>query len=916
MSADISRDTFRAERDYAGVVMQQGRVQLDADWNEQAAILDRRLRAAAIDLAGRAIVPAATPDAFRIDRTGTDFTIGPGRLYVDGLVAENRGSGAAQWDPALAEWRGGGPMPWTDQPWADAPPPVTTVGAMLVYLEVWRREVTYLEAPELIEPAVGVDTAARLQTVWRVRAADIGGASCAAAADAPAWAALTAPSPARLTVGTTEVTPVSDPCLVPPAGGYRGLENQLYRVEVHRGGPIGTASFKWSRDNGSVAVRVARIEGGGSRLVLDSLGRDERLGLRAGDWVEFSDPGRALAGEPGVLRRIAPAGGVEAATATVTLSAPLPATHIPADGIAAPGTLLRRWDQAGRVLRDDGGLIDDLDAPGAAGDITIPVAGTAVALEDGISVAFALDGGDAFRTGDWWLFAARAADASVDPLDHAAPHGPHRHYARLAIVSAQGIEDCRQHWPADRGDGCGCTITVAAGEDLAPLAERMPADRQLQICLSAGEYRLSKPLVLDGGGTGNLRITGCGLATRLLAGGEAALILSHWASVEVTALAVTAGKAETGRLDGIGILGAITTRDCGTVTITSIDARAAGGAPASCLRLHGGLNETGIPLMSLARVRDCTLVAGTDGTGLLVSGARTSEIAGNRVLAAPAVRGTARPGKPRAILLWPRTIAEAGRERAASRGKLAPPDGYVETTITAGAITAKVQVPEPLVDAWQALYRERGNFRSTRVLAADIAKRKRKLDQARGRGGGKPFEDWYAGATGSVRRGAPAAGLVVAGAAAREVCVSDNEVEGCRAGIRVAISRQAPRSERLSIGRVTLRGNRVTLPGKGDGALVGLFVGNADETRILANSIAVADIKKPIVGEGIRVYGTLGRMLTIRDNHVSGLRTGVLVVPVPPIPRKPFWTVADNLLESAADPVPDFVNGRITNNWA
>jgi hypothetical protein len=33
--------------------------------------------------------------------------------------------------------------------------------------------------------------------------------------------------------------------------GYRGLENQLYRAEIHDGGSPSTASFKWRRDRGS-----------------------------------------------------------------------------------------------------------------------------------------------------------------------------------------------------------------------------------------------------------------------------------------------------------------------------------------------------------------------------------------------------------------------------------------------------------------------------------------------------------------------------------------------------------------------------------------------------------------------------------------------------------------------------------------
>ncbi len=39
MKSDISRSSFDARKHYSKVVMQQGRVQLDADWNEQQDIL-------------------------------------------------------------------------------------------------------------------------------------------------------------------------------------------------------------------------------------------------------------------------------------------------------------------------------------------------------------------------------------------------------------------------------------------------------------------------------------------------------------------------------------------------------------------------------------------------------------------------------------------------------------------------------------------------------------------------------------------------------------------------------------------------------------------------------------------------------------------------------------------------------------
>ena len=58
MSFDSSRFTFYPWNDYLGVVMQQGRVQLDADWNEWLAQFARRIQAGSMDTMGRAMVPS------------------------------------------------------------------------------------------------------------------------------------------------------------------------------------------------------------------------------------------------------------------------------------------------------------------------------------------------------------------------------------------------------------------------------------------------------------------------------------------------------------------------------------------------------------------------------------------------------------------------------------------------------------------------------------------------------------------------------------------------------------------------------------------------------------------------------------------------------------------------------------------
>src|SRR4051794_26062586 len=189
MSVDISRVRFDPLRDFAGVVLPQGRLLLDADFNEYVALLDRRLRAETCDLtsfgpdpnhAGVAWVPRETPDGFNVKASGGALTIGRGRMYVDGLLAENHGLAPYQLDPLLREQTGSADTPYDKQPYWPTPDSLPGGGPHLAYLDVWQREVTHLEDPDLVEVAVGVDTSARWQTAWQVRLLpNVGNADCA-----------------------------------------------------------------------------------------------------------------------------------------------------------------------------------------------------------------------------------------------------------------------------------------------------------------------------------------------------------------------------------------------------------------------------------------------------------------------------------------------------------------------------------------------------------------------------------------------------------------------------------------------------------------------------------------------------------------------------------------------------------------
>ncbi|HEY4304647.1 MAG TPA: DUF6519 domain-containing protein [Gemmatimonadaceae bacterium] len=540
MPADFSRVRLNALLDYAGVELKQGAVVLDADFNESTGIIDRRLRALASDVFGRATVSATTPDAFKIAVAGGTLQVGKGRLYVDGLLAENHGAASTDpnklaYDDLLGERVFVDPILYTAQPYLSGPgwpaaPALPTAGRHLVYLDVWNREVTDAENPDLIETAVGVETTSRVQTAWQVKVMpDDAGANTTCAspnADLSGWAALIAPSTGVLSTGTFEVAPVDDPCELPSTGGYRGLENQLYRVEIHDAGALGSATFKWSRENASVCQDVTSSNSA-TEVEVASLGRDDVLRFNTGDWVEIIDDVREFSQLPGEIRRIT----VDEATRRLTFAPGLPASMLPAsfpnsDFPATRHLRVRRWDHKGKVFRSDSSgnpvQIQDLDAPGSKGVIAVPGGNVEVLLEDGVTVSFASTGTTGFRTGDYWVFAARTADASVEILNREPPRGIHHHYARLAIwdVTAGSLTDCRNPWPpSGGGDDCSCTACVTpqshtSGQFTIQDAVNKVSQTGGTVCLGPGSYPLQAPVRMVG--ARSVRIRGQGPNTVII----------------------------------------------------------------------------------------------------------------------------------------------------------------------------------------------------------------------------------------------------------------------------------------------------------------------------------------------------------------------------------------------------------------
>ncbi len=89
MTGDFSRNSQDPTKSYTGVLMQQGRVQVDADWNEQLALAQHRTDTETLDVIGESGTPMGA-DGFGISLTPAkdDFFIHPGRYYIGGLLCE------------------------------------------------------------------------------------------------------------------------------------------------------------------------------------------------------------------------------------------------------------------------------------------------------------------------------------------------------------------------------------------------------------------------------------------------------------------------------------------------------------------------------------------------------------------------------------------------------------------------------------------------------------------------------------------------------------------------------------------------------------------------------------------------------------------------------------------------------------
>ncbi|MCP3137400.1 DUF6519 domain-containing protein [Pyxidicoccus xibeiensis] len=535
MKGDFTRFTFDPGKHYDSVLMQQGRVQTDADWNEQVQIAAHRNRIEMLDIIGNTGAPQDlsaggrgaflvfyAPDAQNVNQ----LFINHGRYYVDGLMVESEG-----------------PVQYDRQPGA-ALPPAQGAGAYLLYLDIWKRHVTSLEDPNIREVALaGADSGTRSQLVWQARVERIGDLSTNLANINPSQY-----GPDWLPTGTASTGAMD------ARAGSTPLENQLYRVEIHRGGNASTASFKWSRDNGTVVARVttysppvlASVTRDGVpvqvwqfSVTVDQTGRDSFSSFLPGHRVELGNEEFVLQRRPGVFGEITSVVGDTLNLEVPADSALLASTDADVNPLAGTNRTVRRWDNTWNPDLTGSTLLD------VGPDFT---QGDRLLLERDITVHFATTRNAQtcfYRTGDYWLIPAR----TVSGLEGWAvgqeqpPAGEEHFYAPLALAKFQAngtisnpvtdLRDIRDVFPTLRSlvGGTGSIVQGTGTQHVLPKWQ------------STGGSVLINSNITDNGSTITLGGTGLTVtpaatlnSTLKVGTAPAAVAITRFTSADITAM--------------------------------------------------------------------------------------------------------------------------------------------------------------------------------------------------------------------------------------------------------------------------------------------------------------------------------------------------------------------------------------------
>ncbi|MFL6844094.1 MAG: DUF6519 domain-containing protein [Allosphingosinicella sp.] len=921
MRGDFSRDTRERARRAStrAVLLQQGRQLLDADWNEQAGLVADREEQLARHAIGRQGAPR--DDAgFAITPAAGDLNIGAGSLYAEGLLLAN---------PAARTYAS--QLPTTMLPALATIIPDGQEG--FVYVEALLRPASLTADPSLAEPALaGADTVVRETVAWTVRAVPLASVGMARAPliqaldrNQPVTLAPWAVTTGGLDADVATEAEVTDPgpCEMPPSAGYLDQLNRLYRVEIHAAGPAGgggAATFKWTEDAG----REAGLRAQGAGFAIDLPIARATEWFPAGSVAEVIDDARMRAGLPGEIGTISSAPGAILQITGVpgsslstnvrirrwaALPAPVPATGAwiqLAKGIKirfATGNYVSgsAWTIPGRTLTGD---IIWPPYPGADFNQTIAA----------VSVPFYRPTEGRRRYAALALVRRNGANFTVtqDLRDLFPPltditAGDVRFNDSPSNLGAANVQQAIDALAA-RESTC-CTIEVRPGAGWQSALTAIPAGRHATICFAPGNYRLEAPLELRN--LGHVRLRGAGLGTKIWCYGDTcALRFLDCASVEMTDMLVAAERrAPPPALPASQrqTRGAVEARDCGPVRAQRVTFIAAGTRwrQAACLRIEapaGGNAEGGGTVV----IEDCDIVPGDLASGILILNGTNVRICGNRIRP----RGESAARTYRRWADDPVISAALGRtllSYATPTARGSRPPTRLDTRLFkdrtqsyAGAGSIFYYGSAFVADAdWTSFHSKHAAAFSgnSRLVRLDL---RRIVSNLWTKGGGVTLGNQnftgFQAVVGIVQQTlAPIidTAITVAGGTADKVTISGNAIEGAIDGIRVAISSGVP-GNRVRADTVRIADNHIRLRA----ALVdlvrhGIYVGNVERCWITDNDVAyeTADSRndgprltrvranniQKLHAEGIRVFGSLGRVVQLRGNSVESCPTAYTV---------------------------------------
>jgi ribosomal protein L7/L12 len=425
MKIQISGNGFCEDKQFSGVYLQQGRMLLDADWNEQVNISKSALKDAVADVIGSGIPKNG---GVTIDTNGR---ISKGIFYANGERVELKNT--------------------VDL--LKSLPAIPTAQELIFYADLFEREITAVEDPDLCDPALyGADTCTRTQKTVQSR-----------------WIKK------ALFSGLPQTG--KSRCKIQRMGK---LDPCLFRLEIHDVNlSKKSVTLKWSFENGAEQYRA------------DEYPKD----FAAGNWVyEYFDaaseqfygfnPSGSTLQRPGLTLDIDDNPGGLGLVRRWDGFATIEYSQV-AQGVLKQGKLSSLYHHNGLQLDPNLGQ-------GIGGAIGYGTAGNIFSVNLGsLLVELSLDM-NALFVGDYWQVKIREPYPDV-LLDQALPNGYRHHYIKLAEKKPsqplQMVDGPDAAFPSlttlTSGDIAGATAGQTVAQELQALADKdADQDGRLDACES------------------------------------------------------------------------------------------------------------------------------------------------------------------------------------------------------------------------------------------------------------------------------------------------------------------------------------------------------------------------------------------------------------------------------------------------